>query len=130
MPFYDYRCGECNRPVRLFFTYAEYDDASPLCTNCGSGNLGRVISRVAVATADESRLESLDTDRLMAGLDEDDPRALGQAMRRMNREMGEDLGPEFDEVVERLESGQSPDSIEKAMPDLAGSSDSGDEDSF
>ena len=119
MPFYDYRCGECTRRVRLFFTYAEYDDAAPLCAHCGSGNLRRIISRVAVATPDESRLHALDADSMLAGLDEEDPRTLGKAMRRMNREMGEDLGSEFNEVVERLESGQSPEVIEKAMPDLA-----------
>jgi putative FmdB family regulatory protein len=121
MPFYDYRCGECKRPVRLFFTYAEYDEASPRCTHCGSDSLKRVIRRVALATPDESRLDSFDADGMLAGLDKDDPRTLGKAMRTMHQEMGEDLGPEFNEVVERLESGQSPESIEKSMPDLADS---------
>ena len=32
--------------------------------------------------------------------------------------MGEDLGDEFGEVVERLEKGQKPEDIERAMPDL------------
>jgi hypothetical protein len=36
----------------------------------------------------------------------------------MSRETGEDLGPEFSEVVGRLESGQSPEQIEKDLPDL------------
>jgi hypothetical protein len=34
--------------------------------------------------------------------------------------MGEDMGPEFDEVIDRLESGQSPEEIEEAVPDLGG----------
>jgi hypothetical protein len=38
----------------------------------------------------------------------------------MSNEMGEDVGPEFDEVVDRLESGQSPEDIEKVIPDLEG----------
>ena len=41
-------------------------------------------------------------------------------MRKMGDEMGEDLGPEFDEVVGRLESGEDPEAIEKSMPDLLG----------
>jgi hypothetical protein len=41
-------------------------------------------------------------------------------MRKMSSEMGEDMGPEFDEMVDRLEKGQSPEEIEKALPDLAG----------
>lgn len=56
---------------------------------------------------------------------EDDPKAMGRMMRKMGKEMGEDLPPEFDDVVGRLEAGQSPEEIESAIPDLgnAGSSD-------
>jgi hypothetical protein len=39
-------------------------------------------------------------------------------MRQMSRELGEDMGPEFDEVVDRLEKGQSPEDIEHDLPDL------------
>ena len=49
---------------------------------------------------------------------EDDPRALGRMMRKMGKEAGEDLPPEFDDVVGRLESGQSPEEIESEMPEL------------
>jgi len=125
MPYYEYRCLDCRRKIRLFFTYAQYDTAIPVCPNCEGHNLKRLINRVALAKSEESRLDSLDEDSFLAGLDEEDPRALGRAMRRMNQEMGEDLGPEFSEVVERLESGQSPEAIEKAMPDLSESTDPG-----
>jgi hypothetical protein len=54
---------------------------------------------------------------------EDDPRALGKMMRKMSGEMGEDMGPEFHEVIDRLEKGQSPEEIEKAMPELGGDED-------
>lgn len=128
MPYYEYRCRDCKRPVSLFFSYEEYDKAVPVCTHCDSTNLKRVISRIAVGKSEESRLDSLDPDTLLAGLDQDDPRAMGRAMRRMNQEMGEDLGPEFNEVVERLESGQSPESIEESMPELSDSASSGSED--
>lgn len=57
-------------------------------------------------------------DSAMAGLDEDDPRSMGRFMRKMSREMGEDLGDDFNEVVDRLEKGESPDSIEKSIPDM------------
>ena len=32
--------------------------------------------------------------------------------------MGEDMGEEFHEVVDRLESGQPPEEIEKSLPDV------------
>lgn len=41
-------------------------------------------------------------------------------MRRMGNEMGEDVGPEFNEMVGRPEGGESPDEIEKSMQDLDG----------
>ena len=59
--------------------------------------------------ADPNLLDSLD----------DDPQALGKMMREMSRELGEDMGPEFDEVVDRLEKGQTPDEIEGDLPDLS-----------
>jgi hypothetical protein len=54
---------------------------------------------------------------------ENDPRALGRAMKEMQGEVGEEMGGEFNEVVDRLEKGQSPDEIDQAFPDL----DAGDE---
>jgi hypothetical protein len=39
-------------------------------------------------------------------------------MKKMGNEMGEDMPPEFDDVVDRLEAGQSPEEIESALPDL------------
>ena len=57
---------------------------------------------------------------------EEDPKAMGQMMRKMGKEMGEEMPPEFDEVVDRLEKGQSPEEIEKAVPDL-GNATSGDD---
>jgi hypothetical protein len=63
-------------------------------------------------------MEALDPESMMAGVDEEDPRSLGRFMRKMSQEMGEGLGDEFNEVVDRLESGESPDSIEESMPEL------------
>lgn len=123
MPIYEYVCLDCRRRVTLFFrTLSEAEKATPTCPRCGSTRLVRRISRVAVVRSEESRLESMmDTD-FLAGLDENDPRSLARFMRRMSEELGEDLGDEFEEVVDRLEAGESPEEIEKQMPDLAGES--------
>jgi len=105
--------------VRLFFTYDEYDSVIPKCTHCESKKLQRLIGRVAFAKSEDARLDAMDPDSMLAGVDEEDPRSLGRMMRKMSSEMGEDLGDEFDEVVGRLESGESPEEIEKTMPELA-----------
>jgi putative FmdB family regulatory protein len=118
MPYYDYRCQSCKRATRLFISYADYDEAQPHCPHCDSTDLKRLVSRVTVAKSEDSRLESMMDDPSLAGLDEEDPRALGRFMRKMSSEMGEDMGEEFNEVVDRLEKGESPESIEESMPDL------------
>lgn len=119
MPVYVFRCLDCKRTVQLMYSFSEYEEASPVCTHCGSENLRRRIGRVAVAKSEDARMDSLMDESALAGLDEEDPQALGRFMRKMSKEMGEDLGDEFGEVVDRLEKGQSPEEIEESMPELA-----------
>jgi len=120
VPFYNYRCRDCGRKITLFFkSYTAYDEAEPLCPHCESATLVEIIGRVAVAKSEDSRLDSLADPSALGGLDENDPKSMGRWMRKMSHEMGEELGPEFDEVVGRLEAGEDPETIEKTMPELA-----------
>ncbi len=120
MPFYNYRCRDCGRKLTLYFeNYTAYDQAEPACAHCQSTNLAELIGRVAIAKSEAARMDALADPSALGGLDEDDPKSMGRWMRKMSSEMGEDLGPEFDEVVGRLESGEDPESIEQSMPELA-----------
>ncbi len=56
----------------------------------------------------------------LGGLDENDPRSLGRFMRKMASETGEEMGPEFNEIVGRLEKGEDPEKIEQSMGDILG----------
>ncbi len=118
MPYYDYVCLDCRRRAKIFLSYAEYGMVQPACPHCQSHQLKRRIGRVALAKSEDARMDALMDDSDLANLDEDDPKALGHFMRKMSQEVGEDLGDEFNEVVSRLEHGESPDSIEDSMPDL------------
>ncbi len=121
MPTYDYYCLDCQKRFDVFMTYAEYGKKPVKCSHCGSKNVRRRIPKVRVAKSEESRMDSLAGDfsdpTALEGL-ENDPQAMGRMMRKMGREIGEDMPPEFDEVVDRLEKGQSPEDIEKELPDL------------
>ena len=117
MPEYEYRCLNCKRRFSLFMTYQEYGTRSVVCPNCNSNQVQRRIGRIRIAKSEDSRLENLADPSSLEGL-EDDPVSMGRMMRKMSSEMGEDLGPEFNEVIDRLVSGQSPEEIEKSMPDL------------
>ena len=120
MPVYEYICLECRKRFDLYLSYQEYGNKSVTCAHCGSRDVRRRLNRVRIARSEDSRLESFDDfgdPSALAGLEEN-PQELGRMMRKMGREMGEELPPEFDEVVDRLESGQSPEDIEAALPDL------------
>jgi putative FmdB family regulatory protein len=124
MPNYEFRCMDCRRRFDLFMSYSDYGTKPVRCPHCESQNVQRKIGRVRVARSSESRMESMADPNALAGIDED-PRALGKMMREMSSEVGEEMGPEFDEVVGRLEAGQSPDEIEKQLPDLGAGGDMG-----
>lgn len=118
MPIYEYRCGDCRRRVSLFFRSFSDVPEAPSCPRCGGTRLTRLISRVAVVRSEDSRLDDLGDPSMLGDLDEDDPKSLARWMRKMSSEVGEEMPQEFDEVIDRLESGQSPEEIESSMPEL------------
>jgi len=120
MPIYEYRCQDCRRRISLFFRSFEEIEAKPVCPRCGGTRLARLISRVSVVRSEESRIDDMADPSMLSDLDENDPKSIARWMRKMGTEAGEEMPAEFGEVVDRLESGQSPEEIEEAMPDLTG----------
>ena len=121
MPNYPYICQSCGKSFTVFLSYQEYDSAVVACPHCGSETVSRRLGRVRFARSEESRIDALADPSQLAGI-EDDPRAMAKLMKQMSSEMGEDPGPEFNEVVDRLEKGQSPEQIERDLPDLGSDS--------
>ncbi len=116
MPSYDFRCKNCRRDFTVVYaSIAEAGRDDPRCPYCRSAELTRLIRRVAVVSSEESRIERLADPSRLAGLDENDPRAMGRLMRDMADELGEDAGPEMDEVIDRLESGEDPETIDRGL---------------
>jgi putative FmdB family regulatory protein len=106
MPIYEYRCLACKRRTSVFVRSI----SSPVrgkCEHCGSARLSRVMSKFAVHGG---RL-NLDDPSSMDGLDESDPKSVARWARQMSDEAGEDLGPEFDDMVSRIEAGEDPESV-------------------
>jgi putative FmdB family regulatory protein len=121
MPLYDYTCLKCGKHFDIFLTYTEYGARAVACPHCQSNHVRRRIPRVRVAKSEDARVESLAGDfsdpSALEGL-ENDPQAMGRLMRKMGNELGEAMPPEYNEVVDRLEKGQSPEEIEKELPNL------------
>lgn len=99
MPTYDFICFDCRKRFDIFMTYSEYGVKPVACSHCGSANARRRVPRVRVLKSDEQRLSALGDPSMLDGID-DDPIALGRMMRKMGSELGEDLPPEFGDVVD------------------------------
>ena len=117
MPTYEFICLDCRKPFEVRCSFADYDKTVFTCPACHSKNVRRRIRRVAFAAGDRAHLEAMSDPAAMNAL-ENDPRTLGKMMREMSSQVGEDMGGEFNEVVSRLERGESAEQIEKSMPDL------------
>lgn len=118
MPDYEFRCLDCKKRFDVFITYKDYGNVKITCRYCGGPNVQRHIGRVRLSRSTPDRLQSLADPASLNALD-DDPKALGSMMRQMRSELGEDMPAEFDEVVDRLDHGQSPEQIDQEIPGLS-----------
>jgi putative FmdB family regulatory protein len=104
MPIYEYRCADCRKLVTvLTLRVSETVDAA--CDRCGGSNLTRLMSRFAMVRSDDARLDALTDDADLGGVDENDPRSMARWMRKMGKELGDDAGGDFDDMVDELEGG-------------------------
>lgn len=128
MPIYEYRCAPCRRRVQVL-TLRASEVPDPVCDSCGNRDLQRLMSRFAVARSEESRLDALSDPAQLSGLDENDPRSVARWMRRMGQEVGDDMaGPEFDQMVDDLESGAGDPSAADGADPFDRDGDSGNDD--
>jgi putative FmdB family regulatory protein len=99
MPVYEFACNACGARVDIF-TRSISAEVSAACERCGSTDLRRVVSRVAVLGI---RGGDVDVD----SMDPNDPRAMAAWARQMQAQMGPDAGPEMEELAQKLERGES-----------------------
>lgn len=113
MPIYEYRCKQCKK-LSSFLLLRITEEIEPCCKHCGSKEVTKVISRVAVLKSEEKRLESMLDPSKFSDLDENDPRSVERAMRRMGKEFGDELGEDFEESMEEALSQESTTSLEES----------------
>lgn len=128
MPIYEYRCKVCGRKSSIFYrsiSVAEKVSLAELsCPRCGKPELYRLFSRFALGRSARSEGEEIyDFDQMMANVDTDDPRSVAQWARKMGHEsgLGDELGPEFGEALDRIESGEDPEAVMTELdPNMGG----------
>lgn len=117
MPLFEYRCEECKRKFTLLVGMVA-EGPKQQCPRCGSVQIRKLISRFAIARTEDDILDDM-ADPTSLG-DPDDPKAMADWMRRVSREMGEELGDDFDELVEEAAREDTPGGGDLAGDDGAG----------
>ena len=136
MPIYEFYCPDCHT-VYSFFSASVRTDARPDCPKCGRKELGRRPSRFATLKPGRSEESETDAEDPFAGVDEErmeravealagefegmdenaepDPRQLSRVLRKFSDLTGLQAGPKLRDMLERLERGEDPDSLESEM---------------
>src|ERR1700675_3165594 len=105
MPIYEYQCEKCRKRTSVL-TMRVSERVEAICKHCGSARMRRLMSRFATPRSEESRMDALSNPAGFSDVDENDPKSIARALRKMGKEMGDEMGgPEFDEAVDQLESG-------------------------
>lgn len=105
MPIYEYECAKCHRRTSVL-TMRISEKVDAVCQHCGSAKLARLMSRFAMPKSEAARMDALSDPAMFGDLDENDPKSAARVMRRLGKEMGEEMGgPEMDQAIEELERG-------------------------
>jgi len=108
MPIYEYRCHSCRRRVDIFVQgFSPHEN--PSCTKCGGKELSRIYSAFSVRRSKQDRGvydDILSDAKLTRGLMHNDPRALAEWTRKMSRAADEDITPESQEIIDKLDRGE------------------------
>ncbi len=118
MPIYEFRCNSCRGRTSVF-TRSVTTSVAGACEHCGSTDLSRMFSRVAVHRSGDG---SGGFDEASLGdVDENDPASVAKWVRKMSREMGEPLDSSMEADLERMEAGETPDDFaDEPEEDFAG----------
>jgi putative FmdB family regulatory protein len=105
MPLYQFDCAGCSRRVEILFRSVT-TTKTPVCPECGSKKLKRVMSRVARVRTAKERFEGIDHEHESATYGGGDPAAFARWARRVGSEYDEELGTNYRELAERAEAGE------------------------
>jgi putative FmdB family regulatory protein len=112
MPIYEFRCNQCKREfTQLFLNLMEASKV--LCKFCNSRELTKLLSAFSVHQTEESRLTNFDSSKRRGNDFYKDSRNIGLWAKNRMKELGVDLGPKMEEIVERGRTGKILDDYNK-----------------
>lgn len=132
MPIYEYFSPDTNRIYSFYARSLAQRDAIPRCPDKPDAAMRRMVSSFAI-TRNRPESESLnheddpamdaamaEMEREMGALDLDDPdpRHMAHMLRKMSNLTGEKIDGQLEEVVRRMEGGESLESLEERFADM------------
>ena len=98
MPIYEYACGDCRRTLSLLIL--NIHNPPPLrCPHCGGEQLDRLLSRFARLRTGEHP-DGLADPRHPSDFNQEDPRSVYRWVTQMGKEFGDELGEDFEPMME------------------------------
>lgn len=142
MPIYEFYCADCHT-VFNFFSSRVDTETRPACPSCQRHGLERKPSRFATLehtrqgdAGEPSPLDSLEDPRMEAAMQQlmhemegqgggdigdgttpEDPRQMGHFLRRFSELSGLQLSDRMQDMMQRLERGDDPDTLEAELGD-------------
>jgi len=110
MPIYEYRCEDCSRLTSQLVLKPSVVTL-PKCRVCGSSRTQRVLSGFAYHRSEASRLAEFDASASSHPDFYKDSRNIGLSAKKRAQDMGVDLGPSFEETVEKARTGKILDEV-------------------
>jgi|SRR3954454_5084032 putative FmdB family regulatory protein len=104
MPIYEFRCNACSARISRFVRTIGATDGGA-CDRCGSTDLNRLISRVAVIRGPVDP-GTLNKNELLDGVNYSDPASMAGFFRRMQDSFHDEPNEHMDEIIGRLDHGE------------------------
>jgi len=111
MPIYEYLCESCGKITSALILKPE-EEREVVCEHCQGNQLKRALSKFALHKTEAQRLKEFNPRAPRGESFYKDDRNIGLWAKKRAGELGADLGPGFDEVVERARTSKTPEDLE------------------
>jgi putative FmdB family regulatory protein len=105
MPVYEYRCNSCRKTYSQILSIKQSDEA-PQCPNCGSDDVEKLVSSVAVVRSARQKAE--DRSQAITQVDPTKPQEVAEYFKDHGSRFGEDDfrgTKEWHDAVDRVAEG-------------------------
>jgi putative FmdB family regulatory protein len=109
MPIYEYQCQACGQQSSLLFASLSKIEKKPHCPHCNSVRMNRLLSAPARIRVKRSASER------SGNLKSVEPRQAIEQAAQSYDDAGIDPGRGFEEVAQRVRTGDSPEDLQQAV---------------